>query len=78
MSSLLGLAIKLTGSKVSPSTRIPGGKMRGKKREEVVAYLAIFQNITDAMAVGNNWGKTARFSLLNKMHADLTRIISQY
>merc|ERR1719237_1514800 len=65
--SLLGFNLKLTG-----------GKMRAKSRPEVVAYLALIQNIVDAMAGSKNWKAAAKDSKLDKMHADITKIIADF
>ena len=42
--SLLGLTLKLTGTKLANSKlKLPGGKLRSKSRTEVLAYLALIQ-----------------------------------
>ena len=74
MTSLLGLAIKLTGSRPSRlDTKLPGGKLPGKARGEVLAYLALIQNIADAMAEANG-GYKNKSAHLRRMHADLVKI----
>merc|ERR1712080_219188 len=79
MASFLGLAIKLTGKKPARVTaKVPGGKMRGRERGEVMAYLAIMMNITDAMALGNSKKKAALVSNIKKMHSDLEKIVSNF
>jgi len=78
-SSLLGLTLKLTGAKLANfKLKLPGGKMRAKSRPEVVAYLALIQNIVDAMAGSKNWKQAAKDSKLDKMHADITKIITDF
>merc|ERR1719237_518616 len=77
--SLLGLTLKLTGAKLANfKLKLPGGKMRAKSRFEVVAYLALIQNIVDAMAGSKNWKAAAKDSKLDKMHADITKIIADF
>jgi len=77
--SLLGLTLKLTGAKLANfKLKLPGGKMRAKSRPEVVAYLALIQNIMDAMAGSKNWKVAAKDSKLDKMHADITHIIADF
>ena len=50
MVSFITISIKLTGNKPSRlNMKMPGGKISGKKREEVVSYLAIIQTIADSM-----------------------------
>ena len=81
MTSLLGLAIKLTGrrpSRLHTKLKLPGGKMPGKARGEVLAYLALIQNITDAMAEANKGYKTPKYNHLRRMHADLNKIIGDF
>merc|ERR1719230_1813222 len=65
--SLMGLSLKLTG-----------GKMRSKSKTEVLAYLALIQNIVDAMAASKNWNKAAKDSKLDQMHADITKIVAEF
>ena len=36
------------------------------------------QNILDAMAGGKNWKAAAKDSNLDKMHADITKIIADF
>jgi len=77
--SLLGLTLKLTGAKLANfKLKLPGGKMRAKSRPEVLAYLALIQNIMDAMAGSKNWKVAAKDSKLDKMHADITHIIADF
>merc|ERR1719209_350388 len=77
--SLLGLTFKLTGAKLANfKLKLPGGKMRAKSRLEVVAYLALIQNIVDAMAGSKNWKQAAKDSKLDKMHADITKIVADF
>ena len=46
--SLLGLTLKLTGAKLANlKLKLPGGKVRARSRQEVVAYLALIQVTTD-------------------------------
>merc|ERR1711990_1081403 len=79
ITSLLGLTLKLTGAKVANyKLKLPGGKMRAKSRPEVVAYLALIQNIMDAMAGSKNWKQAAKDSKLDKMHADITKIVTDF
>merc|ERR1719391_358970 len=77
--SLLGLTLKLTGAKLANlKLKLPGGKMRARGRAEVLAYLALIQNIVDAMAVSKNWKIAAKDSKLDKMHADITKIVADF
>merc|ERR1719370_2678332 len=77
--SLLGLTLKLTGAKLANfKLKLPGGKMRSRGRTEVVAYLALIQNIVDAMAGSKNWKAAAKDSKLDKMHADITKIVADF
>jgi len=77
--SLLGLTLKLTGAKLANfKLKLPGGKMRARGRAEVVAYLALIQNIVDAMAGSKNWKIAAKDSKLDKMHADITKIVADF
>ena len=79
MTSLLGLAIKLTGRRPSRlDTKLPGSKVPGKARGEVLTYLALIQNITDAMAEANKGYKTPKSAHLRRMHADLAKIIGDF
>ena len=58
MVSFITISIKLTGNKPSKlNMKMPGGKITGKKREEVVSYLAIIQTIADSMNQRNKWEK---------------------
>ena len=79
MTSLLGLAIKLTGT--TPSglhDQLPGGKLQGKAKGEVSSYLTIIQDIADAMAEANNGYKTAESANIRRMHADLNKILGDF
>merc|ERR1719341_1092716 len=77
--SLLGLTLKLTGAKLANfKLKLPGGKMRAKSRPEVLAYLALIQNIMDAMAGSKNWKVAAKDSKLDKMQADISKIIADF
>merc|ERR1712240_56695 len=79
MTSLLGMAIKLTGKVPSKLTyKLPGGKMKGKDKTEVVAYLALARNIADTMTEANDLNKTKELSVLKKMHSDLVKIVNEY
>merc|ERR1712240_234541 len=79
MTSLLGMAIKLTGKVPSKLTyKLPGGKMKGKDKAEVMAYLALARNIADTMAEAKDWNTTKELSGLKKMHSDLVKIIDEY
>ena len=81
MTSLLGLAIKLTGkrpSRLAAKVKMPGGKMPSKARGDVLAYLALIQNIAEAMAEANKGYKTSKSAHLRRMHADLTKIIGDF
>ena len=65
MTSFLTLAIKMTGKRPPRfNMRMPGGKILGKKREEVTSYLAIMQTI---VSKGNNWEKVKQFADLKKL-----------
>ena len=79
MTSFLTLAIKMTGN--SPSRinmKMPGGKILGKKKEEVTSYLAIMQTIVDSMSKGNNWEKVDRFANLKNMENDFNKIVNEF
>ena len=97
--SLLGLALKLTGAKldiVQWTTCLPGGLPGVRSRTEVVTYLALIQvcrlvthgfpilslsptqKIVDAMAGSWNWMVAARNSQLDKMYADITKIVADF
>jgi len=79
MTSLLGMVIKLTGKVPSKLTyKLPGGKMKGKDKTEVVAYLALARNIADTMAEAKDWKTTKELSGLKKMHSDLVKIVDEY
>jgi len=79
MTSFLGLAMKLTGKKPARvTTKVPGGRLRGRERGEVMAYLALMQYIAEAMDTGNTRKKAAMVSNLKRMHTDLTKIVSDY
>ena len=47
--------------------------MRGRERGEVMAYLAIMMNITDAIDLGKGRNKTAN---IKRMQSDLQKIAS--
>ena len=75
MTSFLTLAIKMTGKRPARfNMGMPGGKILGKKREEVISYLAIMQTIVDSMSKGNNWEKVKKFAILKKMEEDFSKI----
>jgi len=78
MVSFITLAIKLTGTKDKMFGAMPGGKLSGMKREEVVSYLAIIQTIAESMAKTNKWEKLEKFAILNKMNNDLDKIINDF
>ena len=79
MTSLLGLAIKLTGSTPSGLPhRLPGGKLQGKAKREVSSYLAIIQDIANAMAEANQGYKTDESTSLGRMHADINKIVGDF
>ena len=51
--SLLGLTLKLTGTKLADfKLKLPGGKLRSKSRTEVLAYLALIQVTSGLVAKG--------------------------
>ena len=92
MVTLLGLAIKLTGMKPADSVsqvefltgfrshssaQVPGGKVETYSREEVEAYLAIFDSVTDEMAEGWKEGETS-LPVKRRMLADLNTIIQNF
>ena len=52
--------------------------MTGRERGEVMTYLAIMQNIADAMDLGNNKKKAAMVSNIKMMYNDLTKIINDF
>jgi len=79
--NLLGLAMKLTGIKPSDSvSQAPGGRVSCYSREEVEAYLAIFDSVADEMAEG--WKEedveTNNLPVKRRMLADLTTIIQNF
>ena len=79
MVSFITISIKLTGNKPSRlNMKITEGTISGKKREEVVSYLAIIQTIADAMNQRNNWEKVDKFASLRKMNNDLNKIINDF
>ena len=79
MVSFITISIKLTGNKPSRlNMKMPGGKISGKKREEVVSYLAIIQTIADSMNQRNKWEKEDKFASLKKMNNDLNKIINDF
>ena len=55
--------------------RMPGGKIFGKKREEVTSYLAIMQTI---VSKGNNWEKVKQFADLKKMGEGFSKICNEF
>ena len=92
MVNLLGLAMKLTGlkpmdsvSKVqslasfgnNPSAQAPGGKMVSHSREEVEAFLAIFDGVADEMAEGWKEGET-NLAVKRRMIDHLNSIIQRF
>ena len=92
MVTLLGLAMKLTGMKPADSVsqvefladfrshssaQVPGGKVETYSREEVEAYLAIFDSVTDEMAEGWKEGETS-LPVKRRMLADLNTIIQNF
>jgi len=71
--ALLRLTLKLTGAKLA-NFKLPCGKMH----TEVVTYLALIQNIVDAMAGSQNWKAASKDYNLDKMHADITKIVTNF
>ena len=63
MTSLLGLAVKLTGTR-------PSGRPRAKGEDSF--YLDIIQDIADTMAEANNGYRTAQTADLGRMHTEIT------
>jgi len=79
MTAFLTLSIKLTGIKPSKlHMKVPGGRMSGKNKEDVVSYLAIMQTIAESMSQMNNWEKNEKFSNLLVMNRDFNKIISDF
>jgi len=79
MTSFLTLSIKLTGNKPSKlHMKVPGGRIAGKNKEDVVSYLAILQTIAESMSRRNNWEKKEKFSNLHIMNRDLGKIIGDF
>jgi len=79
MTAFLTLSIKLTGNKPSKlHMKVPGGRIAGKNKEDVVSYLAILQTIAESMSQRNNWEKKEKFSNLHNMNRDLNKIISDF
>ena len=92
MVNLLGLAMKLTGlkpmdsvSKVqslasfgkNPSAQAPAGKMVSHSREEVEAFLAIFDGVADEMAEGWEEDET-NLAVKRRMLEHLNAIIQNF
>ena len=92
MVNLLGLAMKLTGLKPmdsvsqvenlasfgkNPSAQAPGGKMVSHSREEVEAFLAIFDGVADEMAEGWKKGET-NLPVKRRMLDHLNSIIQRF
>ena len=76
MTSLLTISMKLTGSKPKKMrSKIPGGKLVGQKKQDVVAYLSLIHTIIDSMNNANKWDKKAKMSDLKEMKDDLLKII---
>ena len=61
----------------NPSAQAPGGKVVSYNREEVEAYLAIFDSVTDEMAEGWKEGGT-NLPVKRRMLADLNTIIQNF
>jgi hypothetical protein len=79
MSAFLTLAIKMTGKRPAAlGLKMPGGKLLGKKREEVISYMAIMQTIMDAMSKGNKWNKMDKFAILRKMEKDFNKVSAEF
>ena len=79
MTSFLTLVIKMTGKKPEGlKLKMPGGKLLGKKRDEVTSYMALMETIMDAMSKGNKWDKTEKFAILRKMENDFTQVCAEY
>ena len=57
--------------------QVPGGKVETYSREEVEAYLAIFDSVTDEMAEGWKEGETS-LPVKRRMLADLNTIIQNF
>ena len=92
MVNLLGLGMKLTGLKPgdsvsqvenlasfgkNPSAQAPGGKMVSHSREEVEAFLAIFDGVADEMAEGWKEGET-NLAVKRRMLDHLNNIIQRF
>merc|ERR1712226_104127 len=79
MTSLLGLAMELTGSGPSGlALQVPGGQVMDKSEAEVGDYLALIGEIADTMAGANDRYQAAKSSGLQYMYADLNDIIDNY
>ena len=81
LSSLIGLVMKMTGQKPNRScstVKHPGDKLRGRDGPTVLAFLAIIQQVADAMADANNGYKSVKSTPLRRMHADINKIVSKY
>merc|ERR1719239_2092451 len=79
--NLLGLAVKLTGIKPSESvSQVPGGKVACYSREEVEAYLAIFDSVADEMADGwkEEKDESNNLPVKRRMLDDLNTIIQNF
>merc|ERR1712226_1426663 len=78
MTSILGLAMKLTGrGPADIAQQVPGGQITKKSRGEVMGYLTLAASIVDNMAEANNWNAEDG-SVLQNMHVDLYDIINDY
>ena len=44
----------------------------------MIFYSFLTQNIVDAMAGSKNWKQAAKDSKLDKMHADITKIVTDF
>ena len=79
LTSLLGLAMKLTGRRPHRiAVKHPGDKLRGRDGPTVLAFLDIIEQVADTMAEANNGYKSAKSSPLRKMHADINKIVANY
>jgi len=79
MTAFLTLSIKLTGNTPSKlHTKVPGGRMSGKNKEDVVSYLAIMQTIAESMSQRNNWEENEKYSNLLAMNRDFNKIIGDF
>ena len=91
--ALSGLTLELTGAKLA-NFKLPGGKMRTEvvtylaliqvSRQQYlvdcpkISFLFPTQNIVDAMAGSKNWEAAPKDYNLDKMHTDITKMVTNF